>query len=236
MKKNKIRIYKKAAAGFLLLAVLLTGCRRKAEADFTLREQPAAETLKTTQDTAMQHTAMQDAEADTTAEDTQSGPQNAACNEVEQTFCYVHICGEVKEPGVYKLETGSRVYEAAALAGGFTDFAAQSYVNQARVVEDGMKIVIPSIQEVQAGWDMADEDAGIDTETKAAQQTETLININTAGIEQLCTLPGIGESRAGSIIAYREAHGSFKTTEEIMCVEGIKEGAYSKIRDKISIK
>lgn len=144
-------------------------------------------------------------------------------------FCYVHICGEVAQPGVYKVEKDARVYQVIGLAGGLTEGACPDYVNQAAAVEDGMKIVIPSVAEAETL--PAPEEAGT-----ASSGSGGLVNINTAAREELCTLTGIGESRAESIITYRTEHGGFSCIEDIMKVEGIKEGAFSKIKDKITVR
>ncbi len=138
----------------------------------------------------------------------------------EQSVCFVHICGAVKNPGVYELATGSRIYDAIVLAGGLREDANDSYQNQAAVVTDGMQIYIPTKSEAQPAPD---------------NRKSNLVNINTADLTQLMTLSGIGESRAKSIIAYREKHGSFSSKEEIMKVSGIKEGAYEKIKDAICV-
>lgn len=218
----------KLAAGFLLLALFMTGCRRRTETELSLRE--IAPEVKA--ELAMQT----ETETQTFPAAKEQTERQEKSESTEPAFCYVHICGEVKRPGVYKLAAGSRVYEAVELAGGFCESAAQGYVNQAAILEDGMKIVIPSELDLPEDWELTQEDAGLYPKAQADGPKEQTVNLNTASIEQLCTLPGIGESRAKSIIAYREAHGGFGSTEEIMQVEGIKEGAYSKIKDKISIK
>lgn len=137
---------------------------------------------------------------------------------------YVHICGEVVSPGVYQVPAGSRIYDVLLLAGGFREGAAEEAINLAEEVTDGMQVIIPSKEALQ--------------EEKEAleKQRAGMVNINTATAEELCTLPGVGESRAEDIIAYRNKHGAFETIEEIMQVSGIKEGLYEKIRSKIYIE
>lgn len=147
----------------------------------------------------------------------------------EAEWCYVHICGEVEKPGVYRVEADTRVYQVIELAGGLTEEACPDYVNQAAVVGDGMKLVIPSQEEALTLPDTGEEpDAG--------KGPDGAVNINTASREELCTLNGIGEGRAESIIKYREEHGGFSRIEDIMKVEGIKDGAFSKIKDKITVR
>ena len=153
---------------------------------------------------------------------------------------YVHVCGAVKQPGVYALEPESRVYEAVMAAGGFTEEADEDYVNQAQTVSDGIKLQIPTREEVTTGSaeNMA---AGITggSDVPATTEPETLqdgrININTATEAQLCGIPGIGATRAAAIAAYRQEHGRFDRIEDIMKVNGIKEGTFEKIKDTIKV-
>lgn len=152
--------------------------------------------------------------------------------EKENTLIYVHVCGEVKNPNVYSLEEGTRVIDAVKKAGGFTKAAAKNYINQARVVVDGEQLYIPSKDEVQ---DMNIlEGKGLDKAGESPAKS-TLVNINIASMEDLMTLPGIGESKAKSIITYREENGTFKSIEELKNIVGIKEGVYQKISDLITV-
>lgn len=156
--------------------------------------------------------------------------------------CVVHICGAVTRPGVYTLEGESRVYQAIERAGGFMEDADADFLNQADFLSDGMKIYVPTKAEVEeAGglpkWQEAGENAnqaGNSGSTNEKMDT-SLININTASEELLCTLPGIGSSKAKSIIAYREKNGFFQKIEDIMHVEGIKDGLFQKIKDGITV-
>ena len=136
---------------------------------------------------------------------------------------YVHICGEVNNPGVYELAEGSRIFEAVEAAGGFTEEAAQASLNLAQVISDEEQIVILT-------QDEAEEKARLEREQAAG-----IVNLNTASKEQLMSLPGIGESRAEDIIRYRKESGGFQNIEEIMRVPGIKESAYLKIKDSITV-
>lgn len=164
----------------------------------------------------------------------------------EPELLCVHVCGAVKRPGVYELSVGCRVYEAVQAAGGFAADADRDYVNQAQTLSDGVKLVIPTKEEVAALSAVGDNNtealAGIveesfrDMETgESGQPTDGKININTATETELCNIPGIGATRAAAITAYRESHGSFKKPEDIMKVNGIKEGLYGKIKDSIRV-
>ncbi|MCB6610434.1 helix-hairpin-helix domain-containing protein [[Clostridium] symbiosum] len=164
---------------------------------------------------------------------------------------FIHVCGEVTVPGVYGLEEGSRIYQAIEMAGGFTEDAAQDFLNMAESLEDGMKIQVPNRKEA-GEWDSRkavtypeySEPAGRTQEKEAAgaggfqerSNTGTAkVNLNTAAKEQLMTLKGIGEARAEAIIAYRQESGPFTRIEDIMEVSGIKEAAFQKIKEDITV-
>ena len=150
-------------------------------------------------------------------------------NDTEDEYIYVHVCGAVEMPGVYTIRKPARVYEALEMAGGITDDGLEEVINQAREVIDGEQIYIPTIEEKENGLvDMPSGDAN-------ASAQDGRININTASSEELMTLPGIGQSKASAIIDYRENKGKFDSVEDIMNIEGIKEGVFNKIKDKISI-
>lgn len=154
-----------------------------------------------------------------------------------EEMVYVHVCGQVVSPGVYQLLKGSRVYEAIALAGGCTEQGALDCLNMAQEVADGMKIQVPD-QEM-ARRILEEQPAGTGQNQLSGlgpgQSVQTLVNINTASKEQLMTLSGIGESRAEDIIQYREEYGGFQKIEDIMKVSGIKEAAFQKIKDSITV-
>lgn len=144
------------------------------------------------------------------------------------TEVVVHVCGEVTSPGVYTLSYGSRVYEAIRAAGGVTDNADADAVNQADMLSDGMRLYIP------AEGELPDSNAVYDV--GASGQSDGLVNINTATKEELMTLRGVGESKAESIIAYRENNGPFNSIEDIMNITGIKEGLFNKVKDYIKVR
>lgn len=146
-------------------------------------------------------------------------------SEAVEKIC-VHVTGYVVNPGVYYVPEGSRVFEVIELAGGFLDTADKDYLNQAAILNDGQKLHIYSKEEA-ATANQSISDSG------AEQNPNKLVNINTATKEELMTLPGIGESKAESIIAYRQENGGFKTIEDIMKISGIKDAAFSKIKNYI---
>ena len=135
----------------------------------------------------------------------------------------VHVAGCVKLPGVYELPEGARVGDAVTEAGGFSDDADTAYVNLAMTLTDGMQIVIPALP------DEADSNAD------SGPRTDGTVNINTASVEDLIQLPGIGEAKAEAIADYRKQNGLFRTIEEIREVPGIGDAIFEQIRDKIRI-
>ena len=142
---------------------------------------------------------------------------------------YVYVCGAVNAPGVYELKKDARVFEAITLAGGMTAEAAPEAVSQARTVADGEQIYVPTVREVQM------QGAGVEDIVTGNADVSGKVNINTAGKEELMTLTGIGEAKAQSILDYREEHGKFGSIEDLMLIEGIKEGIFNKIKEDITI-
>lgn len=129
----------------------------------------------------------------------------------------VYISGAVKHPGVYDVPAGSRVYELVRAAGDIIPYADVDAVNLSARLADGEKIHIP-----------------LDPE-RVTVTAEPVVNINQAGLEELETLPGIGEVTAQKILDYRREHGWFRTKEELMDVPSIGEGRYGKIEDRITL-
>ena len=170
-----------------------------------------------------------------TAAEMQSGKNDAVLQESQPELIYVYVCGSVNKPGVYEVREGSRVHELIALAGGFADDAYTLSVSMAKTVTDGQTLYVPHLDEAEddaAGSGLSGSVTGDDD----TYGQKTKININTASVEQLMALKGIGESRARDIVDYRMRNGSFKKTEDVMKVSGIKEAAYSKIKDDICVK
>ena len=207
--KHIIRYY--LAAGLLSMTILFAaGCAGQNNTTYSLKgELPLAE------------------------EDASGGADSTARNAGSDTVL-VHICGEVQTPGVYELTADSRICDVLLLAGGFTADADTEAVNMAAGIEDGMQIVIPA--ETDRTQEMTGNSFYRTGETAAGKTESQLVNINKADKETLMSLPGIGAGKAEAVIAYREAGGIFKDIKDIMLVDGIKEGVYAKIKDKICVK
>lgn len=143
----------------------------------------------------------------------------------QETVIFVDIKGAVKNPGVYQMKVGDRVKDALDAAGGLTEEADSQKVNLAKRLEDQMVIVVPKVgeeaEEIPAG------------ETRKEATKEGKVNINTATVEELKTLKGVGEKKAEAIIEYRKKNGSFKTKEDLMKVRGIGKKLFDSFQERI---
>ncbi len=195
--------------GVLLLLSVLAGCGTKPE-EILLAEASVQQEAPSQKQDSIQELSVTELQEDLVQADT----------------IFVYVCGAVCNPGVYELPADSRAYEAVTQAGGMQEDAAGTAVNLAEVLTDGQKLQIPFQGEVS---DVQVSDSGEVT-------TDSRVNINTASLEELMTLKGIGQTRAEQILEYREKHGSFASPEAIMDVDGIKQGTYDKIKDNIRVQ
>lgn len=152
----------------------------------------------------------------------------------------VHITGEVKKEGVYTLEENSRVTDAVEAAGGLTEDADMNKINLAYVLEDGVKIKIPSKNEqteTNEDTEFTEEEQIVENYNESKVKSEdSIVNINKATQTELETLPGIGPSTAMKIINYRKEHGMFSNIEDLKNVDGVGENRFEKIKDLIIVK
>ena len=146
-------------------------------------------------------------------------------NTTLEAVIFVDIKGAVKKPGVYKMKAGDRVKDAIDAAGGLTAEADSQKVNLAQRVEDQMVIVVPKV-----GEEAEAIPAGV---TSKETSKEGKVNINTATVEELKTLKGVGEKKAEAIIEYRKKNGSFKTKEDLMKVRGIGKKLFESFEERI---
>lgn len=202
----------------MLLALVLlccAGCKEQEETELQTLSLKGDKTENVSEDPGGESSGREEKEPDKATEET----------------VFVYVCGAVNMPGVYELEEGSRIYQAVLLAGGIREDAAEESVNQAQIVEDGEQIYIPSREEAAQGM----PDKGTGRTGTGAAKNDGKVNLNTASEEELKTLSGIGDTRAERILEYRETNGGFGTIEELMKVEGIKEGVFDKIKDRITV-
>lgn len=169
---------------------------------------------------------------------------------------YVYICGAVSNPNVYEIRHDARIVDVVNLAGGLVESAASEYINLASPIMDGQKIYIPTYEDIENGvykisdlnsenytdQNIRNNETQSEGDNKSAGNTKTTeggsnrININTASETELMTIPGIGQSKASKIIAYRDSNGGFAQVEDIMFITGIKEGMFNKIKDYITVE
>ena len=143
----------------------------------------------------------------------------------QEAVIFVDIKGAVKNPGVYQMKVGDRVKDALDAAGGLTAEADSQKVNLAQRVEDQMVIVVPKVGE---------EAEAIPAGAMSKEESkEGKVNINTATVEELKTLKGVGEKKAEAIIEYRKKNGSFKTKEDLMKVRGIGKKLFESFEERI---
>ena len=152
-------------------------------------------------------------------------------NNKHSSEIYIHIDGEVKNPGVYKMKNGDRVNDVIQAAGGLTDNADKSKINLAIKLKDEMKIHIYKIGEDKNN----SNSKSLDENSNSNLNNTKLININTASKDELCKLNGIGENKAKLIIQYREKK-KFTKIEDITKVSGIGKKTFEKIKNDITVE
>lgn len=147
----------------------------------------------------------------------------------------VDVGGAVMSPGVVRVPAGSRVADAIAAAGGLAADADVSGVNQAAPVTDGVKVQVPRAGEAAPGPSAADGGTGAPVAADTAAATGGAVNINTAGADELATLPGVGPATARAIIEDRAANGPFAAPEDLMRVSGIGEKRFERMRAQVVV-
>lgn len=175
---------------------------------------------------------MDEIENDKVMNENEKGPVETA--DVKKEI-FVHICGQIQKPGVYKLESDARIADAIKAAGGLTKKAAADFVNQAELLVDGIQIYIPSKKEMKEKQSIKEGLQNSSYMCNENSESTGKVNLNLATKEELMSLPGIGEAKANSIITYREEHGNFQSIEDIKNISGIKEGVFNSISDYITV-
>lgn len=170
-------------------------------------------------------------EAATSLAETTILPQEVEDKTTVSTVIYVDVKGEIHHPGVYQMKAENRVKDLIEAAGGFTPLADDQKLNLAQLLEDQMVIVVP-----KKGEEVNSELAQAPTSQKKEVGKEVKVNINTATVEELKTLKGIGEKKAEAIIEYRKKNGSFKNKEELMKVRGIGKKLYESFQERVIVQ
>ena len=162
---------------------------------------------------------------ETTVVETTMLVEKTEVSTTQEAVIFVDIKGAVKNPGVYQMKVGDRVKDALEAAGGLTEEADSQKVNLAKRLEDQMVIVVPKV-----GEEAEEIPAGA---TSKEEAKEGKVNINTATVEELKTLKGVGEKKAEAIIEYRKKNGSFQTKEDLMKVRGIGKKLFESFQERI---
>lgn len=160
-------------------------------------------------------------EPDPVAEDLPGGAQSGGRGAI-----FVHLLGAVQRPGLYQLREGDRGIDAVAAAGGFAETADQSQLNLARPLSDGEQIFVPGIGETPRPGAGTIGGGG----TVAGK-----VNLNTADLAALDTLPGVGPATAKAIIDWRDANGRFTAVEDLLSVTGIGDKTLAELRDLVTV-
>ncbi len=148
-----------------------------------------------------------------------SKPSSSSSNqEVKTPSIYIHVAGAVRKPGIYQLDSGSRVFDAVLLAGGFTNKANQASVNMARILNDGEQLLVST-----------------GATAMSSTETSSLISLNQASSSQLEELPGVGPALAGRMVDWRSANGGFKSKEDLLNVAGIGDKLFAAVKDLVTL-
>ena len=157
----------------------------------------------------------------------------------EEVKMIIHISGEVKNPGIVTLEIGSRIMDAIKKAGGTTKEADLTQVNLAYELQDGQKVYIPNKKEKVTEYITESSGNNVIVDGKNISNNnegnDSKVNINTANLNELDSLPGIGPALAQRIIDYREQNGNFQSIEDLQNVKGIGDSKFSDIKDNIIV-
>ena len=145
---------------------------------------------------------------------------------LQQPTFFVHVVGEVVNPGIYVIESNSRLFDAIFAAGGFTKLADQSSVNLAREVSDGEQVIVMPIGAANAQMPASESSFG---------RAEPLVSINRASQVELESLPGVGPTLAGRMVDWRTANGGFKKKEDLLKVTGIGQKLFASMKDKLTL-
>lgn len=163
----------------------------------------------------------------------------------EEKLIIVHVAGAVVNSGIVSLNENSRISDAIEKAGGLTEEADISKINLAYLLEDGMKIYIPTHNEIEEEKNMENNINDIkeyviqnneNLENNSKKNSNLKINLNTATQSELETLPGIGSATALKIINYRKENGKFQSVEDLKNVKGIGNNKFESIKELVSVK
>ena len=236
-----------------MVFILLSGCAAHGQTSEDVRfvDDLSESILQVEEETQVEGQPQEHDENTSDLPSAQDDPQAESDESGGKAAIYVDVCGAVISPGVVRMPEGSRVFEAIEKAGGLGQDADGSYINKARILNDGEQIYVPTKEETaSSAFHMTDGQTGTAADGTAGTlggsgtgssgsqgvSADGKVNINTADSATLQTLTGIGESRAEAIILYRETNGAFETIEDIMKVTGIKNALFNNIKNDITVE
>ena len=211
----------------------------KGSGDFSIKGYKSGKTASVSEMTDEEHTVV--TVSDTVSASDTGGTDTSATETVQMISVY--ICGEVKEPGIYEVPKGALLNDIIEDAGGLTDKASVNNINFVYKIEYNISVYIPAEDEVSEGFtggDIIRQDgvyvwgASSGGQDSSGKGETLMVNINTATVDELKSLPGIGEVTARAIADYRK-NEPFKTKEDIKNVTGIGESKFNRIKDYICV-
>lgn len=235
----------------VIAALFCIGCKGSDEYGVEVKREPVASAgteavsdfaAKISDDMALQAGESQDQQV--VLDDPEGAENGANVQQDQDVSVVVYVCGAVNAPGVYILNGSPRMKDAVEMAGGMSPEADEDILNLAQYISDGQMIRIPYVGEADSYEEWSRSQQTLEGASKSADGSQTgsgttesqLVNINEADVQQLMTIPGIGQSKAEAIIRYREEFGRFEEIEDIMQVSGIKESSYAKMKAYICVR
>lgn len=209
-----------SAAAAVFMTFLCTGCSRP-------------ELLFESMNSSGAYVLSENAAEKYTASETEESAPAEERPETEERIT-VFVCGAVEDPGVYEVPSDARLIDAVAAAGGFSSCADREWHNLARRVSDGERLQILTEDEtdlLRQEGKTSEDGCG----SGPSADADTIVNINTASLELLMTLPGIGETRARAILDYRNKNGAFASADELLNVSGIGDKLFGRIAGRITV-
>ncbi len=228
--QNRIHL-RRQIVFFLICLLVFTGCTKPEDKELFLAPEEGG---------ARENTTDPEAAEGEIPEASLAGEAPEEEEKEEAPRWYVQVSGAVHEPGVYEVFPGARIFDAVRLAGGLTEDAAEDSINQAGFLSDGEFIRILTHKEAS---ELSEEERTELLSGRASEEKRQgsgpgeaggVVDINTASLSELMSLPGIGESKAKRILEYREQNGAFSTGKDITKVSGIGASTYESLKDRIT--
>lgn len=178
---------------------------------------------------------MQSAEFSSKSENKNVSTASSFNGPSKQSTVTVDIAGAVKKSGVYTLKNGTRLNDLLKMCGGLTDKAETRAINRAALLKDQDQIYVPHIGEKVENIPTATNSSNNSSTSDSTDSNSEQIHLNSATVQDLQKLNGIGQKKAEQIIAYRDQNGGFKQIEDLIKVTGIGEKTFEKLKDQLAL-